>query len=147
MSQVTEHLREVAVQNYGADSTEVATADTDTLVNIILRGIATQKYDVAADSLVGKDMRGLIGVLLENMIVDLLKVDRAKVTSDATFADLGADSLDMVELLMSIEDTFEPFGGMKIADEDANIGTVNEAVDRITQYVNNYLQQDSTVTA
>ena len=35
---------------------------------------------------------------------------------------------------------------MKIADEDANIGTVDEAVDRITQYVNNYLQQDA-VTA
>jgi acyl carrier protein len=147
MSQVTEHLREMAVQNYGADSTEVETADTDTLAEIILRGIATQKYDVSEENLAGKDMRGLIGVLLENMIVDLLKVDRAKVTPDATFADLGADSLDMVELLMSIEDTFEPFGGMKIADEDANIGTVNEAVDRITQYVNNYLQQDSTVTA
>ena len=91
MSQVTEHLREVAVQNYGADSSEVATADTETLAEIILRGIATQKYDVSADNLAGKDMRGLVGVLLENMIVDLLKVDRTKVVPDATFADLGAD--------------------------------------------------------
>ena len=146
MGQVTEHLREAAVQNYGADATEVADASTEQLADIILRGIATQKYDIDAASLAGKDMRGLIGVLLENMIVDLLKVDRAKVIPEATFADLGADSLDMVELLMSIEDTFEPFGGMKIADEDANIGTVNEAIDRITQYVNNYLQQDA-VTA
>lgn len=146
MGQVTEHLREVAVQNYGADQSEVADANAEQLAEIILRGIAAQKYDVDAASLAGQDMRGLIGVLLENMIVDLLKVDRAKVTPEATFADLGADSLDMVELLMSIEDTFEPFGGMKIADEDANIGTVNEAIDRITQYVNNYLQQDA-VTA
>jgi acyl carrier protein len=146
MSQVTEHLREVAVQNYGADESEVANAGANDLAETILRGIAAQKYSVEAGDLEGKDMRGLIGVLLENMIVDLLKVDRAKVTPEATFADLGADSLDMVELLMSIEDTFEPFGGMKIADEDANIGTVNEAIDRITQYVNNYLQQDA-VTA
>lgn len=146
MGQVTEHLREVAVQNYGADQTEVANAGSTDLAETILRGIAEQKYSVPAADLGGKDMRELIGVLLENMIVDLLKVDRAKVTPDATFADLGADSLDMVELLMSIEDTFEPFGGMKIADEDANIGTVNEAIDRITQYVNNYLQQDA-VTA
>ena len=146
MGQVTEHLREVAVQNYGADSGEVANAGSQELAEQILRGIASDKYSVDAASLEGKDMRSLIGVLLENMIVDLLKVDRAKVTPEATFADLGADSLDMVELLMSIEDTFEPFGGMKIADEDANIGTVDEAVDRITQYVNNYLQQDA-VTA
>ena len=146
MGQVTEHLREVAVQNYGADSSEVANAGSQELAEQILRGIAADKYSVDAASLEGKDMRSLIGVLLENMIVDLLKVDRAKVTPEATFADLGADSLDMVELLMSIEDTFEPFGGMKIADEDANIGTVDEAVDRITQYVNNYLQQDA-VTA
>jgi acyl carrier protein len=143
MGQVTEHLREVAVQSYGADQGEVANAGPQELAEHILRGIATDKYSIDAASLDGKDMRGLIGVLLENMIVDLLKVDRAKVTPEATFADLGADSLDMVELLMSIEDTFEPFGGMKIADEDANIGTVDEAVDRITQYVNNYLQQDA----
>jgi acyl carrier protein len=143
MSQVTDHLREVAVQKYGADAAEVAKAGTNQLAEIILRGIAEKNYDVAATELAGKDMRGLVGVLLEHMIVDLLKVDRAKVTPDATFADLGADSLDMVELLMSIEDTFEPFGGMKIADEDANIGTVNEATDRITQYVENYLQQDA----
>ena len=143
MGQVTEHLREVAVQNYGADPGEVANAGSEELAEQILRGIAADKYSVDAAGIEGKDLRGLIGVLLENMIVDLLKVDRAKVQPEATFADLGADSLDMVELLMSIEDTFESFGGMKIADEDANIGTVNEAVDRITQYVNNYLQQDA----
>ncbi|HMA33816.1 MAG TPA: acyl carrier protein [Chloroflexia bacterium] len=75
------------------------------------------------------------------MVVDLLKVDAAKVNTAATFSDLGADSLDMVELLMSIEDTFEPFGGLKIADEDANINTVGEAVDRIDGYIKTYLNQ------
>ena len=140
MGQVTEHLREVAVQNYGADQSEVANAGSTELAEVILRGIAEQKYSVAAADLTGKDMRGLIGVLLENMIVDLLKVDRAKVTPDATFADLGADSLDMVELLMSIEDTFEPFGEMKIPEEEANIGTVGEAVDRIDSYIESYIK-------
>ena len=115
MGQVTEHLREVAVQNYGADSGEVANAGSQELAEQILRGIAADKYSIDTASLEGKDLRSLIGVLLENMIVDLLKVDRAKVTPEATFADLGADSLDMVELLMSIEDTFEPFGGMKMS--------------------------------
>ncbi|MDQ6693486.1 MAG: acyl carrier protein [Chloroflexota bacterium] len=72
------------------------------------------------------------------MTSDLLKVDKAKVVPDATFSDLGADSLDMVELLMTIEDVFEPFGEMKIPEEDANIGTVGEAADRISQYIDAY---------
>ena len=42
---------------------------------------------------------------------------------------------------MSIEDTFEPFGGLKIADDDANIGTVGEGVDRINGYIETYLTQ------
>ena len=146
MSAVTDHLREVASRDYGLAADAAQTASDDELAQQILRGIATQKYDVSADELTGKDTRGLVEVLLKNMVVDLLKVDADKVTTTTTFNDLGADSLDMVELLMSIEDTFEPFGGMKIADEDANIGTVNEAIDRITMYVNNYLQQDA-VTA
>ncbi|HUS17352.1 MAG TPA: acyl carrier protein [Chloroflexia bacterium] len=80
------------------------------------------------------------------MAVELLKVDPAKVTVDSTFADLGADSLDMVEFLMSIEDTFEPFGGLKIADEDANISTIGEGVDRIHGYIQTYLNQDAVTS-
>jgi hypothetical protein len=34
---------------------------------------------------------------------------------------------------------FEPFGEMKIPEEDANIGTVGEAVDRIDSYIENYV--------
>jgi acyl carrier protein len=143
MAQATEHLREVATRDYGVDAAEAQTMSDDQLAQAVLRGIASQKYDVNAADMEGKDTRGLIEVLLTNMVVDLLKVDPAKVNSEATFSDLGADSLDMVELLMSIEDTFEPFGGLKIADEDANISTVGEAVDRINGYIETYLKQDS----
>jgi len=141
MSQVTEHLREVATRDYGVDAAAVQSMSDEQLVQAVLRGIATQKYAASTGDLEGKDTRGLIEVLLSNMVVDLLKVDAAKVTPAATFAELGADSLDMVELLMSIEDNFEPFGGLKIADEDANINTVAEAVDRIYGYIETYLNQ------
>lgn len=146
MGQVTDHLREVATRDYGVDAPAAQTMTAEQLVQAVLRGIATQKYDVAAPELEGKDTRGLIEVLLSNMVVDLLKVDAAKVTPATTFSDLGADSLDMVELLMSIEDTFEPFGGLKIADEDANISTVGEAIDRIYGYIETYLHQDAVVS-
>ncbi len=39
---------------------------------------------------------------------------------------------------MTIEDVFEPFGEMKIPEEEANIATVGEAVDRITGYLEEY---------
>ena len=60
------------------------------------------------------------------IIVDLLGVDEAKVTSEARFReDLEADSLDLVELIMAFEDKF----GGEISDEDAQkITTVGEAV-------------------
>ncbi|MFN3761811.1 MAG: acyl carrier protein [Anaerolineae bacterium] len=60
------------------------------------------------------------------IIVDLLGVEPEKVTMDARFReDLGADSLDLVELVMAFE---EEFGGT-ISDEEAQqIKTVGEAV-------------------
>ncbi|GAB4553902.1 MAG: acyl carrier protein [Anaerolineae bacterium] len=60
------------------------------------------------------------------IIVDLLDVDPEKVTMEARFReDLEADSLDLVELIMKIE---EEFGG-EISDEEAQkITTVGEAV-------------------
>jgi len=60
------------------------------------------------------------------IIVDLLDVDPAKVTEEASFREtLGADSLDLVELIMAFEDKF----GGEISDEDAQkITTVGEAV-------------------
>ncbi len=60
------------------------------------------------------------------IIVDLLSVEPEKVTMDARFReDLGADSLDLVELVMAFE---EEFGGT-ISDEEAQqIKTVGDAV-------------------
>jgi acyl carrier protein len=141
MAQAAEQLREVAVQKYGADASEVENMDARDLTNLIMRRIAEDKFKVNSSETDSQDTRGLIQLLVSNMVVDLLKVDAAKVTPETAFSDLGADSLDMVELLMSIEDTFEPFGEMKIPEEEANIATVGEAVDRISTYVDNYISK------
>ncbi|WP_018660030.1 acyl carrier protein [Heyndrickxia acidiproducens] len=63
------------------------------------------------------------------IVVDRLGVEESKVTLDASFKeDLGADSLDVVELVMELEDEF----GMEISDEDAEkIVTVGDAVNYI----------------
>jgi acyl carrier protein len=63
---------------------------------------------------------------LRDIIVDLLSVDQAKVVPSAKFReDLEADSLDLVELIMKIE---EEFGG-EISDEEAQkITSVGEAI-------------------
>ncbi|KAA0211800.1 MAG: acyl carrier protein [Ignavibacteriaceae bacterium] len=64
-------------------------------------------------------------------IVDKLGVEESKVTENANFInDLGADSLDTVELAMKFEEEFD----IKIPDEDSQkITTVKEAVDYIEQ--------------
>ena len=66
---------------------------------------------------------------VKQIIVDQLGVDAADVTPASSFVDdLGADSLDRVELIMALEETF----GMEIPDEDAEkISTVQDAVDYI----------------
>ncbi|MGQ9510920.1 MAG: acyl carrier protein [Thermaceae bacterium] len=63
------------------------------------------------------------------VIVDKLSADGDKVTLEARFVeDLGADSLDTVELIMGLEDEF----GLEISDEDAEkIRTVQDAVQYI----------------
>jgi len=60
------------------------------------------------------------------IIVDKLGVDDSEVTPDANFTnDLGADSLDTVELIMEFEKEFD----LSIPDEDAeNIATVGDAI-------------------
>ena len=67
---------------------------------------------------------------VKEVIVEKLSVDADKVTIEASFIDdLGADSLETVELIMGLEDKF----GVTIADEDAEkIRTVKDAVDYIT---------------
>ncbi len=68
---------------------------------------------------------------IKDIIVDLLGVDESQVTMDARFReDLEADSLDLVELIMALEDKF----GAEISDEDAqSITTVGEAVKYIVE--------------
>lgn len=63
------------------------------------------------------------------IIVDRLGVEESQVTLEASFKDdLGADSLDVVELVMELEDQFD----MEISDEDAEkIATVGDAVNYI----------------
>lgn len=67
------------------------------------------------------------------IIVDKLGVDEAEVTTEANFTnDLGADSLDTVELIMEFEKEFD----ISIPDEDAeNIATVGSAVDYLKEKI------------
>ncbi|MGM0505762.1 MAG: acyl carrier protein [Bacteroidota bacterium] len=67
------------------------------------------------------------------IIVDKLGVDEAEVKTEANFTnDLGADSLDTVELIMEFEKEFD----ISIPDEDAeNIATVGSAVDYLKKKI------------
>jgi acyl carrier protein len=69
---------------------------------------------------------------VKQIIVEQLGVDEGEVTPNASFVDdLGADSLDTVELVMAFEEAFE----MEIPDEDAEkIRTVKDAVDYINSH-------------
>jgi len=69
---------------------------------------------------------------LKPLIADQLGVDEAEVKEDASFTeDLNADSLDLVELIMSLEEQFK----LQISDEDAEkITTVGEAVEYIQEH-------------
>ena len=66
---------------------------------------------------------------VKQIIVEQLGVDEGEVTASASFVDdLGADSLDIVELVMAFEEAFE----LEIPDEDAEkITTVKDAIDYI----------------
>ena len=68
---------------------------------------------------------------VKKIVVEHLGVDEAKVTDDASFVDdLGADSLDTVELVMAFEEEF----GVEIPDDAAEkITTVKDAIDYIEQ--------------
>jgi acyl carrier protein len=69
---------------------------------------------------------------VKRIIVERLGVEEAEVTPEASFKDdLGADSLDVVELVMELEDEFD----LEISDEDAEkITTVGEVVNYIQSH-------------
>ncbi len=69
---------------------------------------------------------------VSEIVAEQLGVDISEVTIDASFIDdLGADSLDTVELVMALEEEF----GVEIPDEDAEkITTVKEALEYIQQH-------------
>ncbi|KPJ49757.1 MAG: acyl carrier protein [candidate division Zixibacteria bacterium DG_27] len=72
---------------------------------------------------------------VKNIVVEQLGVEPEQVTTEASFVDdLGADSLDTVELVMALEEEF----GMEIPDEEAEkIRTVGEAIN----YINSAAEQ------
>lgn len=69
---------------------------------------------------------------VKGALSEKLGIDESEITEDASFEeDLGADSLDLVEVVMDLEDQF----GLKIPDEDAQkIQTVGQAVDYVTSH-------------
>ena len=71
---------------------------------------------------------------VKEIIIDKLGIDNGKITMDAKFIDdLGADSLDTVELIMQFEEEF----GIEIPDEEAEgLLSVGQVVDYITNKLN-----------
>lgn len=73
---------------------------------------------------------------IKNIIATQFNIDEDEITKDTSFKDtLNADSLDLVELIMALEDEF----GLEVEDEDMeNIKTVGDAV----EYITNALEEE-----
>lgn len=65
------------------------------------------------------------------LVIQELKIDANRLQENVTFQELGADSLDMVQLIMKLEETF----GIEIRDEDAEgMKTLGDVVTYVTQH-------------
>ena len=71
---------------------------------------------------------------IKKIIAEVLNMDEDSITMDSTFADdLGADSLDVFQIIMGVEEEFE----IEIPSEEAeNIVTVGDAVEQIKNAIN-----------
>lgn len=71
---------------------------------------------------------------IKKIIAEVLNVDEEEITMDTTFVDdLGADSLDVFQIIMGIEEEFD----IEIANEEADkIATVGDAVEKIKNAIN-----------
>ena len=71
---------------------------------------------------------------LQNIIADVLNIDKSKITPETTFVDdLGADSLDVFQIIMGIEEEFD----IEIPTEEAEkIVSVGDAVEQIKNALN-----------
>jgi acyl carrier protein len=87
---------------------------------------------VAANEKELADLMASVDERVKQIIVEQLGVDEGEVTANASFVDdLGADSLDTVELVMAFEEAFD----IEIPDEEAEkIRTVKDAVDYINAH-------------
>jgi acyl carrier protein len=142
MANAVEHLREVAVQKYGVDEAEVANLDPNALTELLLSKIgAASKYKISPSAFEGLNRREEIELLIKHIVRDLSKDEKSELNSDTPLADLGLDSLDQVELLMAIEEMFEPFGEIRLPENDTEITTVGAAAERIDQYVESYISE------
>ncbi|MBI3989903.1 MAG: acyl carrier protein [candidate division NC10 bacterium] len=77
---------------------------------------------------------GIIEEHVKKIILEQLHVDEAEVRPEASFTDLGADSLDVTELIMALEEKFT----IEIPDEEVKkIVTVQDAVEYIKEHTEN----------
>jgi acyl carrier protein len=92
----------------------------------------SQKPKIAITNSMEVKVMSSIDKRVKEIIAEQLGVDEAQVTGEASFMDdLGADSLDTVELVMALEEEFD----IEISDEDAEkIQTVQDAIDYIADH-------------
>lgn len=72
---------------------------------------------------------------IREIMSDKLGVQESEITMDTSFEDLGADSLDIVELIMAIEDEYE----IQVADDEAEKA---KTVGDVVQYINSLVGEE-----